>query len=136
MSEARTVLVAAFRGPVSCAPVDSAPCFTLTGTTPGGEPLSITFGAPAPADLPTSLESACVEREEGGAHCIRAAGRAWRLATCTLHLHHGVPSFYGVIAPRVPAWHRRLVLSLLVKLAASPTGFALLRRLRRQSGSS
>jgi hypothetical protein len=122
-------LVAAFHGPVRCTAAGGAPFLTLTGTTSGGEPLALTFGAPVPADLPQTLDSPCVERAEGGL-CIRAGARLWPIRTSSVHLHYEVPAFYQAIPPREPPWHRRLFFWLLPTVVAHPLGRALLRRLR------
>jgi hypothetical protein len=120
-------VLAAFHGPVRCAAVPGTPLRTLTGTTPDGEPLTVTLGAAAAA-LPERLESPRIEREAGGA-CIRAGGRSWTAAG-PVHVHLEVPPFYRVIRPRAPVWHRRFLWWLLVAVASRPSGLALLRRLR------
>lgn len=128
--DAKDVLVQ-WEGTVRCAPVRGAPLFTLSGTSRQGAPVTVTFRGSMPPGLPTALESACVERN-ADYWLIRAGRRAWPLAPGPVHVHRGLPGFYQAIPPREPPWHRRLLWTALLALAARPLGVALLRRLRGQ----
>jgi hypothetical protein len=131
MSPGEAVTVASFRGQVRCARLPGAPLFTLSGESQSAGALSLTFSAPAPADLPARLDAPRIERADGTRYRICVAGHEWRVDARAVHLHREVPSFYTVVTPRPPPWHRRLLWQLLLALAAHPWGLSLLRRLRR-----
>ena len=124
--------LATFPGPVACRRGGAVPGFTLSGATAErpGEPTTLTFAGAAPADLPETLGAVRVEREAAGT-LIAAGARSWTIAGA-VELHREVaPAFYRALPPRPMPWARRLSLRLMLALAASGAGLALLRRLRR-----
>jgi hypothetical protein len=126
--------LATFRGPVGCARAAGVPGFTLAGITAErpGEPTTLVFPVPAPADLPATLEDACIEQLAAGEYRISAAGGTWRLAAATVEVHGEVAdAFYRAVPPRPAPWTKRLFWSVVLTLAASRAGLAALRRLRR-----
>lgn len=131
MGEVRAdAVVARFRGTVRCAATPGAPYFTLSGTTPEGEPVTVTFAGSVPEALPETLDAPLIEAAEGQGYLIREGSRRWAVAARAVHVHRELPGFYSVIEPQVPPLKRRLLWSLLMALAARPLGLALLRRLR------
>lgn len=122
--------VARFRGAVSCSASPALPFFWLSGLTPEGEPLMLTFAGRAPQGLPGTLQSPGVEHVDGEAYLIREGERQWPVVASSVHLHRELPSFYSVIEPQVPPWRRRFLWRVLLGIAARPAGLALLRRLR------
>jgi hypothetical protein len=126
--------LASFRGRVECQRQDAVPGLTLTGTTstPCAEHTALAFSAAAPADLPATLEDAEVEHLGGSEYRIAAAGRSWTLSAPAVHLHSEIaPQFYRAIPPRTAPWRKRVFWRVVLALAASRAGLALLRALRR-----
>jgi hypothetical protein len=124
----------AFTGAVSCERSATVPGLTLRGRTgPGGAgPAAFAFSAPAPADLPDTLEDAVVERLDGGSFRIGSGGREWRMAAAPVHLHRDVgATFYRAVPPRPAPWSKRLFWRVVLLLARSRAGLTLLGALRR-----
>jgi len=127
-------VLATFQGVVSCTRAATARGFALSGLTAErpGEPTTLTFSAAAPADLPTTLEDARVERVGGGAYCIAAAAGSWQFEARAAELQREVAvPFFRALPPRPVPWSKRVFWSLVLALASSRAGLALLRRLRR-----
>lgn len=126
--------LASFRGRVECRRADTVPGLTLSGTTAEApnEPTTLAFSAPAPADLPATLEDPVVD-DLGDAHYRIAAGkREWRVDAPAVHLHREIAApFYRAIPPRPAPWAKRMFWRVVLTLAASRAGLALLRALRR-----
>lgn len=124
--------LATLRGPVSCARAAGVPGFTLSGVSAQGEPTTLVFPAPAPADLPATLTDAHVEWLAPGEYRISGAGGTWRIAAATVEVHADVGgAFYRAVPPRPAPWVKHCFWSLVLTLAASRAGLAVLRRLRR-----
>jgi hypothetical protein len=127
-------LVATFRGRVSCRRAADPFGLTLAGVTAErpGEPTTLAFSAAAPPDLPESLDDALVERLAGGTYRITSASGAWQIAAPAVHLHRDVAAaFYRAVPPRPAPWRKRVIFRVALGLAATRTGLALLRALRR-----
>jgi hypothetical protein len=125
--------LATFRGAVRSARAEGVPGFTLAGVSaePAGEPTTLVFPVPAPADLPAALEDACIERLAPGEYRISSTAGAWRIAAATAEVHAEVAvAFYRAVPPRPAPWLKRLFWSVVLTLAASRAGLAALRRLR------
>jgi hypothetical protein len=130
------VTVAAFTGSVRCRREPGGPLgLTLEGRSAGrggGEKLALAFAAQAPADLPERLEDARVESHAALEYRIVAGGREWRLTARALHLHRNVgTAFYRAIPGRPAPLMRRGLYRVLLALARSRAGLALLRAARR-----
>jgi hypothetical protein len=126
--------LARFRGPVSCARAGQAPELTLRGSTAErpGEPTMLAFSLAAPVDCAETLEGAVVERLGAGEFRITDATREWRIRAAAVHLHREIAvPFYRAIPPRPAPWHKRLFWRVVLVLAASRAGLALLGALRR-----
>lgn len=131
MSEAQV----RFAGPVSCVRGTGALRLTLTGTAadPPAQPLTVGFAAAAPAGLPAVLEDAVVEPASGGFRIASAAGE-WTLAAPAVHVHRDVSvPFYRALPPRPVPFGKRMFWHLVLLLAGSRGGLALLRALRGRS---
>jgi hypothetical protein len=126
--------LAIFRGRVECHRQDSVPGLTLSGTTTGpcAEPAALAFNAAAPADLPATLEDAEVEHLGGSEYRIATPGRSWTISARAVHLHSEIAAqFYRAIPPRPAPRSKRVFWRMVLGLAASRAGLALLRVLRR-----
>jgi len=127
-------LLVRFTGPVSAARGVPPLGLTLSGVTREhpDEPLTLAFVASAPAELPGSLTDALVERLAAGSYRVRAGGTEWLVAARGAQLHRdaGVP-FYRALPPRPVPAGKRLFWRVVLALAASRAGLALLRALRR-----
>ena len=126
--------IARFLGPVSCTRGAGLAGFTLAGLTAErpGEPTTLVFPVPVPPDMPASLEDTLIERLSAGEYRISGAAGAWRIASPVLEVHREVAAaFYAALPPRRPPWLKRALWSVLLALAASRCGLAVLRRLRR-----
>src|SRR5213082_2804187 len=116
--------LASFRGPVSCRRGAAPLGLTLSGETSEhpGERTELAFSAAAPADFPEALEGAVIERV--GTHQYRIASAP--------HVHRDIAvPFYRAIPPRRVPLAKRIFWRVVLALAATRTGLALLRRLRR-----
>jgi hypothetical protein len=127
-------LLARFAGEVSCARGAAPLQLTLTGLTRAHplEPTTVSFATTQIVTLPPTLADADVERIAAGQYRIRAGGREWLLAARGAEVLRdaGVP-FYRALPPRPAPAGRRLLWRLVLALAASRAGLALLRALRR-----
>ena len=135
MPEQELAILARFSGVVSCTRSARGPLgLTLTGRTAGapGEEIQLAFAGAAPADLPGQLEAAVVERAGPGEYRIASAARAWTLAARSVHVHREVAAaFYRAIPPRPAPLGRRVLYGVMLRLARSRAGIALLQALRR-----
>jgi hypothetical protein len=109
------------------------PGLILSGSTvEAEEPTALAFSATAPADLPVTLQNAVVDHLGGAAYRIGAGQREWLITSPAVHLHRGIAAqFYRAIPPRPAPWTKRMFWRLVLSLAASRAGLALLRALRR-----
>jgi hypothetical protein len=127
--------VAEFRGGVRCRRAPQGPLgLTLTGRTARhpGEELELAFAGAAPAALPEQLEDVVIERAAAGEYRIVSGARVWSVAARSVHLHREIAErFYRAIPPRPAPWKRRLLFSVMLRIARSELGIALLRALRR-----
>ncbi len=131
MAEATVVR---FSGAVTCAREPRGPLgLILSGRTADapGEELELAFAGAAPADLPARLEDAVIECAGPGRYRIGSGARAWTIAARSVHLHRDVaPGFYRAIPPRPAPLLRRLLFGVMLALARSRVGIALVRALR------
>jgi len=127
--------LASFRGTVRCERSADPPTLTLRGMTAesGGEATALTLSAPAPADCPATLEDAVVEHVSGVHYRIRSGTCEWPVEARAVHLHREIAArFYEAIPPRAAPWHKQLFWRLVLALAASRSGLAALKLLRRR----
>jgi hypothetical protein len=126
--------LATFRGVVHCRRAATVPGLTLSGNTAEApeEPTALAFSATAPADLPATLQDAVVDHLGGAKYRIVAERREWLIASPAVHLHREIAAqFYRAIPPRPVPWAKRVFWRVVLALAASRAGLALLRALRR-----
>lgn len=135
MPEEEVVSVARFRGPVTCAREPRGPLgLTLRGRTadPPGEELELAFAGAAPAEFPAHLEDAVIERAGPGRYRIASGAHAWTITARSVHLHRDVAQvFYRAIPPRPAPLLRRMAFGLMLTMARTRVGIALLKALRR-----
>jgi hypothetical protein len=123
-----------FAGPVSCEERHAAPQLTLRGMRAGPKPApaAFAFSAEAPEDLPATLEDVVIASLGDREYSIKSGTREWRIAARAVHLHDDVrTAFYRAVVPRQAPLRRRIFFRLVLTLAASGWGLALLKRLRR-----
>jgi hypothetical protein len=125
--------LATFCGVVHCRRAHTVPGLTLSGSTADEEePTALAFSATAPADLPATLQDAVVDHLGGAQYRIGAGQREWLIASPAVHLHSAIAAqFYRAIPPRPAPWAKRVFWRVVLSLAASRAGLALLRTLRR-----
>ncbi|HEX4389725.1 MAG TPA: hypothetical protein VH109_13950 [Steroidobacteraceae bacterium] len=126
-------VLVSFRGRVRTARAAAPPELTLSGVTAAhpDEPSLLAFVAPGPVTLPGELSDALVERLGAGSYRIRAAGVEWLFDARGAHVHRDAAApFYRAVPPRPMPAARRFFLRLVLALAASRAGLAVLRVLR------
>jgi hypothetical protein len=124
----------AFSGPVRC--LRAAPPLSLTLTGAAAAPhsglLTLSFAAAAAPDLPEALTDASVEAIGGGRYRILAAAREWLISARGLTVTREIAAeFYRALPPRPVPAGKRFMWRVVLALAASRAGLALLRVLRR-----
>jgi hypothetical protein len=127
-------LIARFTGEVSCARGATPPQLTLTGRAGAhpAEPTTVSFATTQTVRVPARLMDADVERIAPGQYRIRAGGEEWLLVARGAEVHRDVgAAFYRALPPRPVPTAKRLFWRLVLALAASRAGLALLRALRR-----
>jgi hypothetical protein len=133
MDEIRRIV--GFRGGVSCRRDDGPLGLTLIGRAIDRpeEVATLAFTGAAPPGLPEALEDAMVEQVEAGRYRIWSGTREWLFSARSVHLHREVSStFYRAISPRIVPWNKRLFWRVVLALAATRVGKALLLALRRR----
>lgn len=123
-----------FRGTVQCRSAPPPLGLVLSGyTSEHPQQLSeLAFSGCAAAGLPPLLEGAMVESLGDGQYRIASPPSQWLLSASAVHLHRDVSAgFYAALPPRPVPWVKRMFWGLMLRLAASRAGLALLRRLRR-----
>jgi len=123
-----------FRGAVRCRRAPGPLGLTLIGATPErpGETTALAFSATAPDGFPEALEDAVVERLGANQYRIYSAPREWVIAATAVHLHREIAAqFYRAIPPRPVPPSRRWLWRIVLALAATRAGLAVLRALRR-----
>jgi hypothetical protein len=125
----------AFHGPVAVQRQSAGALgLTLIGAAGEGtaEPTSLAFSGKAPEDLPEVLEDLNIARAGGTHYVLASASREWLMDAAAAHLHHDVSSaFYRALPPRRVPLARRCLWAVVLTLAASRAGLALLAALRR-----
>ena len=127
--------LATFYGTVRCGRSAAAGELILSGMTAEsrGEETSLILSAAAPVECPGTIEDAVVEHLGGRQYRIRCGGHEWLVEAAAVHLHREIAdTFYRAIPPRPAPWGKRLFWRVVLALAASRSGLAALRMLRRQ----
>jgi hypothetical protein len=122
-----------FAGTVTCVRGTGAIGLTLRGTSldPPGQPLTVGFAAAAPAGLPAVLEAVAIEEPSAGTFRIGSATGSWTVSAPAAHVHREAGlAFYRAIPPRPVPFGKRVFWRLVLALAGSRSGMALLRALR------
>lgn len=85
-------------------------------------------GAPPP-NLPSELHDPTVHRIDAASYRLAAGERAWTIPATGIHLHRDVSEvFYRAVPPRPVPLSKRIFWRVIVGLAATPLGRALLAR--------
>jgi len=125
----------AFHGPVTVERASQAALgLTLTGTAGEGrgEPTALAFSGAAPASLPGTLANLTVAAAGAARYRLAGAGGEWQVAASAVHLHHDVSAeFYRALPPRPVPLAKRCLWAVVLTLAKSRPGLALLAALRR-----
>ncbi|HLK71677.1 MAG TPA: hypothetical protein VKT19_06950 [Steroidobacteraceae bacterium] len=127
--------LASFRGTVRCERSSRAHTLTLSGTSAQGpgEEIALILSASTAVECPHTLEDAVVEQLTGQQYRIRSVAGEWLVEAEAAHLHREVAgAFYRAILPRPAPWRKRLFWRIVLTLAATRSGLAALRMLRRQ----
>jgi hypothetical protein len=91
----------------------------------------VSFSGNAPADLPQTLSAARVESIGANEYRIASAAGEWRITARCVHLHRDIAAaFYAAIPPRPVPAGKRIFWRLVLALAGSRTGMAVLKALR------
>jgi len=126
--------LATFCGVLHCRRARTVPGLTLSGSTAEApdEPTALAFSTTGPADLPDTLQVAVVDHLGGARYRIGAGGREWLIESPAVHLHREIAAqFYRAIPPRPAPWTKRAFWRVVLALATSRAGLALLKGLRR-----
>jgi len=124
-----------FHGPVAVERASQAALgLTLTGTAGEGrgEPTALAFSGAAPASLPGTLADLTVAAAGDARYRLASAAGEWQVAASAAHVHHDVSAeFYRVLPPRPVPLAKRCLWTVVLTLAKSRPGLALLAALRR-----
>ena len=135
MPEQEPATVARFSGTVTCGRSSRGPLgLTLTGRSADaeGEEIEVAFAGAAASDLPGRLEDALIERVGPEEYRVASAGRLCTIAARSVHVHREIAdAFYRAIPPRPAPLGRRVLYGVMLRLAGSRAGMALIRALRR-----
>jgi hypothetical protein len=125
-----------FSGAVRCERAAGTLRFTLSGVAmdPPAQPVQVGFATAAPQGMPAQLQDAVVEEAVPGVFRIASPAGEWTLTAAAAHVHRDVAaSFYRALPPRPVPLAKRVFWRLVLMLAGSRTGVALLRALRGTS---
>jgi hypothetical protein len=106
---------------------------TLSGESiaPAGARIVVSFSGTAPVDLPQALSDARVHSLGADEYRIMSAAGEWRIAARAVHVHREIAvPFYAAIPPRPVPLGKRIFWRLVLALAGSNTGMAMLKALR------
>jgi hypothetical protein len=123
-----------FHGPVAVERASQAALgLTLTGTAgEADEPTTLAFSGAAPASLPGTLADLTVAAAGAADYRLAGTGGEWQLQASAAHLHHDVSAqFYRALPPRPVPLAKRCLWAVVLTLAKSRAGLALLAALRR-----
>jgi hypothetical protein len=104
--------------------------FVLSGHTAHRpqELLRLSFAGTAPADFPSTLEGATIERVGEDSYRIASGARIWTISARAAHLHREAAAAFFAAVPSQPIrWTQRLFWRIVLALAASSAGRWLLR---------
>ena len=89
----------------------------------------VSFVMTPPLDLPRDLNDVTVHRIDAGHFQLASSGREWLLSATGVHVHRDVSEvFYRAVPPRPVPLSKRLMWRLIVGLADTPIGRALISR--------
>ena len=126
--------VLSFSGRVECRRSGGPLGLTLVGrcADQSGDSCQLSFQGSAPPDLPPCLDEVTVRRLGARRYLIAGSGQEWAFEARNAYWQRDVSAaFYRAIPARVPPLARRLFFRLVLTLAATPFGRALIARRRR-----
>jgi hypothetical protein len=127
--------VLAFDGPVQVRSDLSGPLgFTLTGRGAGenSEMTELAFVCRAPEDVPLLLENVAVHRLGVTQFQLYGSGQEWTFEAAGVHIHRDVTDvFYKAVPPREAPLKKRVFWRVVLSLAPTAFGRALLSRFKR-----
>jgi hypothetical protein len=127
--------VLAFEGPVQVRSDLSGPLgFTLIGRGAGENPemTQLAFVCRPPEHIPQQLENVAVHRLSATQFQLYASGLEWTFEAAGVHIHRDVTDvFYKAIPPRPAPFKKRVFWRVVLSLAPTPFGRALLARFKR-----
>jgi hypothetical protein len=117
-------LVVRFSASVECRRDASSPLgLTLVGPTAAGDIAHLAFLCTAPAELPSQLEAATVERLGPEQYRISAGERRWLISCARSYLHRDVSAqFQRAVPERAAPLFKRLFWRMVLGAAAHPLG--------------
>jgi hypothetical protein len=123
-----------FSGRVEARRADCGPLhLVLSGRTVRHpqELVHVSFAGKPPADLPDTLENAIIERVSPQYFTIASGARRWTVGARAAHVHREVAAaFYQAIPPQPIRWTQRLFWRIVLALATTRAGRALVRTAR------
>lgn len=132
-NDATVSLVAALRGPVTCARTANALILSGAAADSAADRLILTFIAAAIPDIPDSLSAASVHALDEHHYRITSESGDLLVETISVHVHRDVgKAFYRAVPPRRVPVAKRLFWLLVLALAGSRTGKRVLASLRRK----
>ena len=124
--------VIGFRGKVELRRNASSPLgLTLVGKSADhtNEMAYVSFVMTPPADLPRELNDVLVHRIDARHFQLSSDGTEWLLSATGVHVHRDVSEvFYKAVPPRPVPLSKRLMWRIIVGLADTPIGRALISR--------
>lgn len=124
-----------FRGPVVVGRASAGALgLTLAGVAGEGvgEPTALAFSGAGPADLPDELADLAVAAVGAARYGLANPSGEWQVDATAAHLHHDVSAeFYRALPPRPVPFAKRCLWAVVLTVAKSRPGLALLAALRR-----
>jgi len=124
--------VIGFNGKVELRRNTSSPLgLTLVGKSADhpSEAAYVSFVMSPPSDLPRELENVSVHRIDAAHYRLTSGGQSWLLSATGVHVHRDVSeAFYKAVPPRPVPLSKRLMWRIIVGLADTPIGRALISR--------
>jgi hypothetical protein len=124
--------VISFRGKVELRRNASSPLgLTLVGKSADhtNEMAYASFVMKPPVDLPRELNDVLVHRIDAGHFQLTSSDREWLFSATGMHVHRDVSeAFYKAVPPRPVPLSKRLMWRIIVGLADTPIGRALISR--------
>lgn len=123
-----------FRGPVAVQRAGGGALgLTLAGVAGEGvaEATTLAFSGAAPAGLPDTLADLSVTAVDAMRYALTSPAGQWQVEASAVHLHHDAGAeFYRALPPRPVPFAKRCLWAVVLTVAKSRPGLALLAALR------